>query len=105
MTNTMTNIYYKQKLINLIKYPIITDKTTKAIEDNIYYFAVDKKMDKNQIKEAIEYIFNVKVKKVNTLNRPTKVKRLGKYKGNIGQYKKAIIKLYNQYNINIFDNS
>nr|YP_009391279.1 ribosomal protein L23 [Dipterocladia arabiensis]ARW59423.1 ribosomal protein L23 [Dipterocladia arabiensis] len=101
----MTNIYYKQKLLNLIKYPIITDKTTKAIEDNTYYFAVDKKINKQEIKQAIEYIFDVKVKKVNTLNKPIKIKKLGKFKGRIVQHKKAIIKLDSESSINIFENS
>lgn len=105
MIDTMTNIYYKQKLLNLIKYPIITDKTTKKIEDNVYYFAVDKKINKKEIRQAIEYIFDVKVKKVNTLNTPVKIKKLGKFKGRIAQYKKAIIKLDSQYSINIFENS
>ena len=101
----MTNISHKQKLLNLIKYPIITDKTTKAIEDNTYYFAVDKSINKNQIKEIIEYTFNVKVKKINTQNQPSKIKKLGKFKGRLAKYKKAIIKLHNDYTINIFENS
>nr|YP_009326672.1 ribosomal protein L23 [Membranoptera platyphylla]AMJ16929.1 ribosomal protein L23 [Membranoptera platyphylla] len=94
-----------RKLTELIKYPIITDKTTKNIEDNIYYFAVDKKANKNNIKEAIEYIFNVKVTKVNTLSQPKKIKKVGKFRGYISQYKKAIIKLDNKYTINLFEES
>nr|YP_009295286.1 ribosomal protein L23 [Dasya binghamiae]AOH77298.1 ribosomal protein L23 [Dasya binghamiae] len=105
MTYTMTKMYYNKKLLNLIKYPIITDKTTKKIEDNIYFFAVDKQANKYEIKQAIEYIFNVKIKKINTLNQPKKIKKLGKFKGSIKQYKKAIIQLDNQYTINLFDNS
>lgn len=91
------------KLLNLIKYPIITDKTTKAIENNIYYFAVEKKANKPDIKKAIEYIFNVKVKKINTLKQPKKSKTIGKFKGYISQYKKAIIQLDNQSKINLFE--
>ena len=99
------NINPKTKILNLIKYPIITDKTTKVIEDNIYSFAVDKKANKNEIKEAVEYIFNVKVKKINTLNQPIKIKTLGKFKGRKTQYKKAIVKLFDEYKINLFENS
>ena len=93
------------KLLDFIHYPIITDKTTKAIEENIYVFAVSKKANKLQVKEAIEYIFNVKVKKINTLNTPIKIKKVGKFTGTIKQYKKAIIKLNNNYKINLFDNN
>lgn len=92
-------------LLDLIKYPIITDKTTKAIEDNIYVFAVAKKANKKQLKQIIEDIFNVKIKKINTLNEPIKIKKVGKFTGKIKQYKKAIIKLHDNYTINLFDNN
>nr|QCI06636.1 ribosomal protein L23 [Erythroglossum lusitanicum] len=93
------------QLLDLIKYPIITDKTTKLIENNIYCFAVSKKANKNNIKQAIEYIFNVKIKKINTLNNPPKIKSVGKFKGKITQNKKAIIQLYNEYTINLFEDN
>nr|YP_009397275.1 ribosomal protein L23 [Thuretia quercifolia]ARW66461.1 ribosomal protein L23 [Thuretia quercifolia] len=96
---------YNKQLLNLIKYPIITDKTTKKIEENIYYFAVEKKANKTKLKEAIEYIFNVKVTKINTLNQARKTKRIGKFQGYINQYKKAIIKLDKQDKINLFEES
>ena len=92
-----------KKLFNLIKYPIITDKTTKSIEENIYYFAVDKKANKIDIKNAVEYIFNVKIKKINTLNQAKKLKTIGKSKGYTSQYKKAIIKLHKDNKINLFE--
>nr|QCI06431.1 ribosomal protein L23 [Dictyurus purpurascens] len=102
----MINQTNKNKwLLKLIKYPIITDKTTKKIEDNIYYFAVDKNANKIYIKKAIEYIFNVKVNKINTLNQPKKKKRIGKFEGHTTQYKKAIIKLNEEYKINLFEES
>nr|QCI07700.1 ribosomal protein L23 [Nitophyllum punctatum] len=90
--------------LDLIKYPIITDKTTKSIEDNIYAFAVIKSANKTIIKKAIEYIFDVKIIKINTLNLPTKIKKLGKFKGKKPRYKKVVIKLDNNYKINLFDN-
>ena len=55
-------------LVDLIKYPIITDKATKLLEINQYTFAVDLKSNKLEIKTAIEYLFNVTVLNVNTLN-------------------------------------
>jgi len=59
---------------NIIKYPIITDKATRLLENNKYSFIVDPKSDKETIKQAIEYLFDVKVIKVNTIQLPKKNK-------------------------------
>lgn len=91
-----------RQLLNLVKYPIITDKATKNIEDNVYCFAVKLKANKNDIKKAIEYIFNVKIKKINTLKKTKKNKRIGKFTGSLPQYKKVIIKLNHNYSIDLF---
>ena len=56
----------------VIKYPIITDKATRLLENNQYSFVVDPSSDKLTIKAAIEYLFNVKVIKVNTCRLPRK---------------------------------
>lgn len=90
-------------LLHLIKHPIITDKTSKNLEDNIYWFAVEKKSDKHDLKKAIEYIFDVKIKKINTLNQPKKKKHVGKFHGYVSQYKKAVVKLHDKYTINLFN--
>nr|YP_009300502.1 ribosomal protein L23 [Campylaephora sungminbooi]AKU47421.1 ribosomal protein L23 [Campylaephora sungminbooi]ALN11868.1 ribosomal protein L23 [Campylaephora sungminbooi] len=92
-----------KNLLEIIKYPIITDKTTQYIEDNKYCFAVDYKANKTNIKAAIEYLFNVKVTKVNTSKIPPKTKKVGRFIGKKTKYKKAIIELNNQYKINLFD--
>lgn len=89
-------------LIDLIKYPIITDKATKLLEINQYTFAVDPKSTKTQIKTAIEYLFNVKVISVNTTKPPTKKRRIGKFIGTRSQYKKAILTLATGNSINLF---
>jgi large subunit ribosomal protein L23 len=88
--------------IDLIKYPIITDKSTRIISKNQYTFSVDPKMSKPQIKEAIEFLFEVKVQKINTCHLPVKTRRVGKFSGKKPHYKKAIIKLSEGYNINFF---
>ena len=92
----------KISLLDLIKYPIITDKTTKLIEENQYSFAVDRRASKTDIKKAIEYIFNVNVKHINTCNSPNKKKRVGKFIGKKANYKKAFITLHEGYNITLF---
>ena len=86
----------------LIKYPIITDKATRILENNQYTFVVDRSSDKPAIKSAIEELFKVKVKKVNTCHLPRKQKRIGKYIGWKPQYKKAIVTLSEGDVINLF---
>jgi len=88
--------------LKLIKYPIITDKATRLLEKNQYSFVVDPSSDKIQIKAAIEYLFDVKVLKVNTARLPRKKKRIGKYLGWKAQYKKAIVTLSEGDVINLF---
>lgn len=78
---------------DIIKGPIITEKSAKLAESNTIVFSVDPKANKTQIKQAIEAIFNVKVESVNTLNAPTKRKRVGRYVGRTNKVKKAIVKL------------
>ena len=99
----MLKKYKKGLNPDIIRYPIITDKTTKDIENNKYYFKVERHSKKNDIKEIIEYIFDVKVKKINTLNYAKKNKTIGKFKGRTSEYKKAIIKLHKEYTIKLFE--
>ena len=87
---------------NIIKYPIITDKATRLLENNQYSFIVDRFSNKPAIKASIEYLFNVKVIQVNTCRLPRKQKRVGKYIGWKPQYKKAIIRLAEGDVINLF---
>jgi large subunit ribosomal protein L23 len=86
----------------IVKYPIITDKATRLLENNQYSFVVDRYSDKTTIKAAIEYLFNVKVIKINTSRLPRKQKRVGKYIGWKPQYKKAIVSLAEGDVINLF---
>lgn len=96
----MTN--FSQTNIQIIKYPIITDKATRLLENNQYSFIVDRSSDKIAIKAAIEYLFNVKVIKINTCHLPRKKTRVGKYIGWKPQYKKAIVSLAEGDVINLF---
>lgn len=89
----------------VVKYPIITDKATRLLESNQYSFVVDRYSDKPTIKTAIEYLFNVKVVKINTCRLPRKQKRVGKYIGWKPQYKKAVVTLSEGDVINLFTDS
>jgi large subunit ribosomal protein L23 len=89
----------------IIKYPIITDKATRLLENNQYSFVVDRYSDKPTIKASIEYLFDVKIVKINTCRLPRKKKRVGKYIGWKPQYKKAIVTLSEGDIINLFTDS
>lgn len=79
---------------DIIIRPLITEKTMKMMQDgNKVTFVVAKGVNKTQIRQAIESIFNVKVESVNTVNVRAKEKRVGKYLGTTSAYKKAIVKL------------
>jgi large subunit ribosomal protein L23 len=86
----------------IVKRPIVTEKSTALAEQNKYTFEVDKRANKIQIKEAIEAIFEVKVKKVNVMNGKPKAKRVGQYQGYKAAISKAIITLEDGYSIDIY---
>ena len=60
----------------IIKAPVITEKTSNLANENVYVFKVDKKANKTQIKQVIEAKFGVKVESVNTTNTQSKKKRV-----------------------------
>lgn len=91
--------------VQIVKYPIITDKATRLLENNQYSFVVDRYSDKIEIKEAVENLFDVKVIKINTCRLPRKKKRVGRYIGWKPQYKKAIVTLSEGDVINLFTDS
>ena len=78
---------------DIIKAPIITEKSAGLAEKNTIVLSVDVNANKTQIKQAIEKIFNVKVESVNTVNVKPKKKRVGRYVGKTNRVKKAIVKL------------
>ncbi|RKP45103.1 50S ribosomal protein L23 [Cohnella endophytica] len=78
---------------DLIKRPVVTERTSDFMEQRKYVFEVDLKANKTEIKQAIEQIFKVKVVGVNTLRMPAKPKRYGKHSGYTSEWKKAIVQL------------
>jgi large subunit ribosomal protein L23 len=89
-------------ILNIIKYPIISDKATRLFERNKYSFIVDKRANKFTIKKIIQYLFNVNTIRINTLNLPKKKKIVGRFSNYKPQYKKAIITLKSGDSINLF---
>jgi large subunit ribosomal protein L23 len=78
---------------DIIKRPIITERSSEMMADKKYVFEVDIRSNKTEIKVAIEQIFKVKVTNVNTLRMPAKPKRYGRYSGYTSEWKKAIVTL------------
>ena len=81
------------KYLEIIKAPVITEKSRMEQESGKYVFLVDSKATKTEIKDAIEKIFKVKVEEISTLNVKPKKKRVGRYTGLTNRSKKAIVKL------------
>ncbi|THF79148.1 50S ribosomal protein L23 [Cohnella fermenti] len=78
---------------DIIKRPVITERTSEFIEQLKYVFEVDLRANKTEIKLAIEAIFGVKVASVNTLRMPAKPRRYGRHSGYTSEWKKAIVQL------------
>ncbi len=83
----------KAELYDVIRRPIITEKSSLASEANAVVFEVAIDANKPQIKEAVEGLFNVKVKTVNTTVTKGKVKRFRGRLGTRKDVKKAYVTL------------
>lgn len=88
-------------LYDIILAPVITEKATIASEYNQVVFKVRKTATKPQIQEAVERLFNVKVKAVNTLIRAGKTKRFRGIAGKQNDMKKAIVTLEDGHSIDV----
>lgn len=88
---------------SIIKSPVITEKSTAKTVEGKVVFWVDVDANKNDIKSAVEKIFNVKVLDVNTNRVPGKMKRMGKHVGQKPTRKKAYISLREGDKIEIFE--
>ena len=89
------------KYLEIIKAPVITEKSMIAAQNGEYIFKVDHRCNKIEIKNAIEKIFNVKVTDIRTINVRGKKRRFGRYTGLTNKYKKAIVKLAEGDNIEL----
>ena len=87
----------------VIKAPVISEKTTFLAQvKNAYTFEVDKKADKDQIKAAIEKLYNVKVEAIRTINVAGKPRRTRSGYKTTGAWKKAVVKLDANHKIDLF---
>ncbi|RMH34510.1 MAG: 50S ribosomal protein L23 [Acidobacteria bacterium] len=90
----------KLSVWEILKAPVITEKSTllKEVEEGgeenqVLTFRVDKRATKEEIRRAVEEIFNVKVEKVHTINYQGKLKRRGRLEGRRPSWKKAYVTL------------
>lgn len=86
---------------DVIVSPVITEKSTMISEHNQVVFNVAPKATKPEIKAAVEALFSVKVKAVNTIVRKGKVKRFKGIVGRQSDVKKAIVTLANGQTIDV----
>jgi len=89
------------KYLEIIKAPVVTEKSQVALQDGKYTFKVDPRANKTEIKLAIEKIFNVKVESVRTINVKPKKRRVGRYTGLTNRTKKAIVTLKDGQSIDL----
>ena len=87
---------------DIIKRPIITEKSTDLMAQNKYTFEVDMRATKPQIKAAVEEIFGVKVEKVNTARVRGKLRRMGRHEGYTSDWKKDVVTLKPGHSIEVF---
>lgn len=78
---------------DIIKSPVLTEKSNASVAQKRYVFMVDTRADKVQIKAAVESVFDVKVESVNVVNVSGKFKRQGRTGGYTSKGKKAYVTL------------
>ena len=87
----------------VIRHPIISEKSYALIAENKYTFRVHPEAHKTQIRSAIEEIFNVRVVDVRTMKQKPKPKRRGWTAGRTRRWKKAVVELAPGERIELFE--
>jgi len=90
-------------LTDVLKSPVVTEKSTVLQEQGKYVFKVDLKASKNDVKRAVESAFSVKVTSVNTLRTHGKTKNYGRNRFKQPDTKKAIVTLASGDSIQLFE--
>jgi large subunit ribosomal protein L23 len=77
-------------LLDVIKRPVITEKSMLDMDEKKYTFEVDTRANKTLVKQAVEAAFDVKVKNVNIMNAKPKAKRMGNTKASLKNVAKLL---------------
>lgn len=94
-------LIHSTMIIELVKYPVLTEKSVRLMDTNQYTFDVDLKLTKPQIKTLIEELFRVEVIGVNTHRPPKKRRRMGYTQGTKASYKRVIVSVKRGQSIQI----
>lgn len=90
-------------LHDILRRPVVTEKSMSLLAENKYTFIVDPKATKADVKRAVESLFKVKVVSVNTMRVKGKIKRVRRAPGRTPELKKAIVTLRPEDKIEIFE--
>lgn len=89
-----------ERLMGVLLAPHVTEKTSAAVQaHNQYTFRVRRDATRNEVRAAVEFMFNVKVAGVQVLNEPGKTRRFGGRIGRTQDWKKAYVRLVEGQNI------
>ncbi|MCL2338037.1 MAG: 50S ribosomal protein L23 [Firmicutes bacterium] len=88
---------------DIIRKPVVTEKSTAMLEENKYTFIVDPRANKIEIRQAVEELFSVKVDAVRTMRVKGKFKRVRNHRGKTPDVKKAIVTLKPGSKIQLFE--
>ncbi len=95
---------FRRDPYNIVLRPVVTEKSMEGKEQmNKVVFEVHPKANKQEIKTAIERLFEVKVLKVNTVSMRGKKRRMGRIEGKKKDWKKAIVTLAPGHRIELFE--
>ncbi len=91
---------------NVLIRPVVSEKSYALMDNNVYVFVVDPSATKIDVRRAVEDAFNVRVDKVNTLNRKgkNKINRKNNNRGHRPDTKRAIVTLHEGDSIDLFEN-
>jgi large subunit ribosomal protein L23 len=88
----------------IIIRPVVTERSTVLAEDaGKYTFIVDRHANKIEIKNAVQALFEVKVKAVHTANFRGKLRRVGRSEGHKAAFKKAVVTLVEGERIDVYE--
>lgn len=92
-----------KKNYDIIIRPLITEKSTKLVDERKYTFEVKQGSNKVEVKKAVEELWGVKVVSVNMINTLRKTRRVGKYEGLRPAVQKAVVTLAEGNKLDVFE--
>lgn len=101
MSKGKTDKKITEKMYDTLIRPVITEKAMKSSENGQVVFHIPLKATKKDVKDAVEALYGVKVKSVNTIRVSGKTKRFRGIQGVRSDYKKAVVTLADGQNIDI----